>query len=382
MMALELELRLDGEVIDTTNNEIYQNTNLAWEYGPTGKVSVLNGASSNIYNLPESYITKPHGSFSVSFTVMPLAQSAGSKYIFLSGRDTNGGVGIRKAGNTHNFWLFINGSRRSLTFTLSDNRYSDVACVYDATEGMKVYVNGNLVSSNAYTGTINYPQMYGNSPSIGSHGGIYHYKGKLCDFRLFSHALSKKEVADLAMRKVIRLLDDALDNTQENNSFSLPTPRVLGDMSLEFWIYPTTTSVRQTLLNKGYGGEGTINFEKSGVLRAYFGPNGNNNSGYRSLNTSKTLALDTWHHCIITRDTVNKKWTWYLNGSRDNLGTFSFGEVGKSTYELRVGDGYTSYFRGGLKKIIQYGRVLTPDEVKARYCLLANLDNKGNLYVE
>jgi hypothetical protein len=89
------------------------------------------------------------------------------------------------------------------TDTLVANTWTHVAVTYSATQGIKLYHNGVLVSSDdGVGGTISYNSSkipayrfcVGGIGSIGNH----YWKGMLDEVRLYNYALKADKIAELA----------------------------------------------------------------------------------------------------------------------------------------------------------------------------------------
>lgn len=218
-MSLIAHYKLDGNANDALGKYNGTASNVTWVDGKLGKAGSFNGNNAHV-TLPRNQYTMPVSSFSLAFWVNGSSVSVtGPRYIFLSGRDmNNSGIGILRSGisTSYSFFAWIAGSIRSLSFSIANNSWNHVVCSYDANVGAKVFVNGVMVASHSYTGSIAYTEMYGSSPSIGSHGGIYFYNGLIDDVRIYDHALSEREVRDLSQGLVLHYTFDQFQEPTEN----------------------------------------------------------------------------------------------------------------------------------------------------------------------
>jgi hypothetical protein len=409
-MALVGWWPLDGNTDDySVNNNTGVNTNVTFVNGKIGQAGSFNGTSSNI-PIPNVSTYKPTGTFSISLWVNP-ANSSGTRYMFLSGRDlNNSGIGIYQVGTTHNFFAWINGTIRVLTYGVSHSVWTHVVCLYDQNVGMKVYVNGSLTVSNTFTGTIAYTQMYGNSPSIGSHGGLYFYQGLINDFRFFDHALSQKEINELAKARVLHYTfnkdegsivydnsglkrnatvngatwtDQGYSFNGSTNSIERPMIDSLGinSFTINMWAYFEQTNARDIILGTFNGSNPlSFNFEKNTLnrLRFYW-------QGIPDISSANDV-VPIQQRCMLTlvRDKEQGRIKMYVNGqnvvnqiatasditSFDNRTLF----IGR---DIRTTSEATN---GKLDDIVFYTTALSDADILDMYQTRAKIDNQGNLY--
>lgn len=116
---------------------------------------------------------------------------SGTQTIFLLGRDVTAGVEFRDDSMT----IHTNSSEYDTNFSrINQDQWVHLAVSYKSGNGGTFYKDGNQIGSIPDGGDIIYPEFYGTSPSIGSHGGIYHFKGDIDDVRIYSTALSGQEI--------------------------------------------------------------------------------------------------------------------------------------------------------------------------------------------
>lgn len=165
----------------------------------------------------------------------------------------------------------------------------------------------------------------------------------------------------------------------DGRNFTVPNfPYIRGSTTISFWVRLATTSVRQTIWNKGYSGEGTINHETDGTLNYYFGENGNNTTGQINLKTS-VLPLNQWLHVAAVRDLESDLMLWYVDGvqntTRSGGGRTFAGESNSIT--LQIGTGYTDGFIGDLTDVKSFATALSPDDIYREYINRASLYKNG-----
>tara|TARA_B100000929_G_scaffold289501_1_gene280326 strand:+ start:8252 stop:10939 length:2688 start_codon:yes stop_codon:yes gene_type:complete len=249
----------------------------------------------------------------------------------------------------------------------------------------KIYLDGNLVESLTPPSDFKNWSFNDTDYTIGSGGGVgsnsLNGDGmQLSQFKFFDHVLSTKEVEEEYKLLSLSKLQEVNDNSDDSGKhITVPnSPTITGNMTISMWVYPTTDSRRQTIWNKGYSGEGTLNFEAGRFFRFYSGPNGNDGSGYRSLRSSGGIPLNKWVHITVVRNIKNQIWQFYINGQPDLSEPMNLTSIGASTYDLQIGTGYTSDFVGKLQGVKQYARAFSDEEVANAYKTSLAFDKHAN----
>jgi len=142
-----------------------------------------------------------------------------------------------------------------------------------------------------------------------------------------------------------------------------PSLQVIGDLTIEMWLYPTDIAVsRQNPINKAFGGEYTVTQETGGSLSFYWGTAGGNTTPYQGFGSSR-VTQGKWNHCVLRRklgDDGFLKWT--INGV-SNSGTPGYAEAVASPTNVTIGTGYAGKYRGMIDNVRIYNRALTDQEV-------------------
>lgn len=169
----------------------------SWVNGKLGKAAHFEGNTANvIYNNTTEFNYTDN--FSVALWVKPNYTGTRTQYLFTVGRaDTGGyGYGLQVADAT------------KLTFRFGST-YKQVACntgewhhfvMYVIDSKLYVYKDGELQNGNG-TATILPTYSDGNGLGIGCFhysGNIYPGYGDVCDFRIYDHALSPREVKEIS----------------------------------------------------------------------------------------------------------------------------------------------------------------------------------------
>lgn len=129
---------------------------------------------------------------------------SGTQTIFLVGRDVTAGVEFRDDSMT----IHTNSSEYDTNFSrINQDQWVHLTVSYESGSGGAFYKDGNQIGSIPDGGDVIYPEFYGSSPSIGSHGGIYHFKGDIDDVRVYASALSQSQIQSIYQAKA-RLTDN------------------------------------------------------------------------------------------------------------------------------------------------------------------------------
>jgi hypothetical protein len=129
---------------------------------------------------------------------------SGTQTIFLVGRDVTAGVEFRD----DLMRIHTNSNDYDTNFSrINEDQWVHLAISYESGNGGTFYKDGDQIGSIPDGGDIIYPEFYGSSPSIGSHGGIYHFKGNIDDVRVYASALSQSQIQSIYQAKA-RLTDN------------------------------------------------------------------------------------------------------------------------------------------------------------------------------
>lgn len=157
------------------------------------------------------------------------------------------------------------GSSGSFTITgaLPDNKWTHIVYAHNATNGY-IYVNGELRYTTSWNSTGKVYTFSDPVPLLSENGG-----NKICDFRLYNHCLSAKEVKELSKGLVLhyRLAGPGQENLVKNsskytvsNKFTMTTASTDGIMCPGIYYNNFNTTKQYTLtvecdgtLNTGHG---------------------------------------------------------------------------------------------------------------------------------
>ena len=148
-----------------------------------------------------------------------------------------------------------------------------------------------------------------------------------------------------------------------NDSTSLKT---INSQTISMWLKPTAFGARRNPINKSYGGEGTMTLETDGSINYYWGTCGNDCDPYQGFG-SNTITLNQWNLVTISRDLINNKLTWYINGKQTNQTTTSYAQATSSNNNIIIGKGYAGNFFGYIDDVKIYPYARTADQIKQDY---------------
>lgn len=181
-----------------------------------------------------------------------------------------------------------------------------------------------------------------------------------------------------------------------------PTLQLTDDLTIEFWIKPSTLSIRQNPLCKVYNGEFCFTAEVSGALSYYHGCCANNlapsteycgstnpatlpqspgppntaacSTGYTSryfgMSPAGVLQENTWTHIVLTRSTSSRTIKMYKNSKLISTTAYSIIYTPiSSTAQVRVAGGYTNTFRGTIDEVRLYDSVAPVSMIEKHYLL-------------
>lgn len=400
-MSLIAHYTLNGDATDFFGNDgVPTNVNFV-----TGKIGQASSATS-----PDSRITIPTlqlpSNFSVAFWHYSGSNGSTTWRTFLG---TAANIHPLIAQNQVTLGVF-DGSFRSFGYNFTANVWTHVAVVYELeVNSMHLYINGSFVSSIT---TTTYDQKANPVTTICGAGAQNYGPSDNDDFRIYDHALSEKEISDLAkgLATYLTFNDSSVSESTgnstgivENNLLYNNSPKVgeycfEGDgtarsivltdspvvtksQTITMWLYPTDLTARRNPWNKNYGGEGTITQEIDGQLNYYYGTNGGNATPYQGFGSSAgVVTLNEWVHVAIVRDLEALTLTWYINGVQDTTATASYAESAVSTSNLTIGDGYTSPYHGRIDDVRQYTTALSADDIAYIYRTGLSVDNLGRMH--
>lgn len=213
--------------------------------------------------------------FSVSAWVKCSTTSSSSQYCFTQGRDINSDswrISFSPNGTTIVFCI----GNQNLSYTVTLNTWYHVTMTIDDDANFVFYLNGTAVKSGTVTVLPDYSES-GGIMAIGAHyyasGAGYVLNGQIQDFRYYDHALSVKEVKELAKGLCLHIpldwggnpnmisnsytwMNKALGavNQWTNSGITYATPTVTWDDNAPSpWVYSVTATNSKTTSVSGVG---------------------------------------------------------------------------------------------------------------------------------
>ena len=199
-MSLQVWLPLNG---DLTNQGLSGNltvTNSGATVDNSGKIGKCYAFSGSQYAKITNVTTIPTNSWSLAAWVYPMADSSsGHQYIVGMNTSTASDFLGELCYYINKFSVRTGGTTYSASSTSALNTWYHIAATYNGTT-LKLYVNGVQAGSwNSPTAPVASTTVY-----ICTRGGITgNFQGKLNDVRIYDHALSPKEIEEIAKGLVL-----------------------------------------------------------------------------------------------------------------------------------------------------------------------------------
>ena len=412
-MSLQIWLPFNGDLhnqglsnIQFINNGATVDTN-----GKIGKCYSFDGFSNTIYNRNVSINCNK---LSMCCWIYRNSSSSAEGYIASLNNGsvyTDTAIGLDSSNATT--IVFIGGGNSTLRATITSDTWIHVAVTYDG-QNVKGYINGQKIGEQANTTILNKSQLAIGCRCDSTNSFKYYFPGKINDFRLYDHALSDKEVEEIAKGLVLHYkFDQNIDSIIYDCSGYSRNGIVQGSLT-------SVTSTPKYNYALGFNGNTTIDpvpsFNASGNLISEFSFTGwinrtgqstsnanfyggpiwtyikanettlyvtwylaNADKSYDSQNnwsTGLSFPLNTWVHiAIIFKDgiiTIYKNGVYLRKSDRSDNGQYIRGNMG-----TRIGAGA---LQAQLSDFRVYSTALSADQVKEIYNTSMAIDNNGNIY--
>lgn len=301
-MSLQVWLPLDGDLhnqglsnIQFINNGATVDTN-----GKIGKCYSFNGSSNTIYNRNVSINCNK---LSICCWIYRNSSSSAEGYI----ASLNNGSGyidtaIGLDSSNATTIVFVGGGNSTLRTTITSDTWIHVAVTYDG-QNVKGYINGQKIGEQANTTILNKSQLAIGCRCDSTNSFKYYFPGKINDFRLYDHALSDKEVKEIAKGLVLHY---KLDNN------GLGNPNLINNFDTSFISYSDGPST--LFINQMNGGTQEIISNFNGAIKCLHLHNlGGNGRQYRTLaiQAGKTYTISADYYSDNAQGTA---WRGELNG--------------------------------------------------------------------
>ena len=328
------------------------------------------------------------------------------------------GMTIKYVSSTTGYLSVNTGNGSSRTYNtycgstlLQANTWYHLCYTYDGST-IRLYVNGNLDGSHAYTG-MSTPEDYfmvgcwsfsdtsGNSVYTG-----YKLYGYINDLRAYNHTLSTKEIKELARGLILHYTfntDDLTDSSglKHNGSGTVTysTSTNIGRKSASFngssnyvyksipltdsmtyacWLLFNSTGSYHIIDNRAASGETGIQPMYGGTsygLQCYSSAGGS----YTWSAATCGFTTNTWYHVVVTITSSNA--TLYINGVSKGTTSGTFGS-NFGAREMRLGTRCSgaNWFNGRMSDVRVYATALNILYIKELYNARESIDNQGNNY--
>ena len=237
-MALQIWLPLTG---DTKNRGVWNST-LEFQPSNTTFITVDNSgklgqcyafnstaANSGIYHVDGNYMADHINN--KSFSICAWIQTTATDTCVIS---LSYGLRLFVGDASHTYITLYNSSRTvgcAANMAVNDGKWHHVCGIYNVdTNKIQFYVDGVKKNEVSYTSGYTYASSWNNGLFIGRDpnnstvNDHYHYKGKMNDVRVYDHALSPIEVAEIAKGLCVHYKLDtpsSISNLVRNSSYNV-----------------------------------------------------------------------------------------------------------------------------------------------------------------
>ncbi len=156
--------------------------------------------------------------------------------------------------------------------------------------------------------------------------------------------------------------------TQSFDINSSPNLNILSDLTINAWIFPTSTGSYQDIFTREEPGKGTYRF----LIRGSYLCLDQGTTLAQSSTNSSVINLNQWNMVTVIRDdngTALNSISFYVNGTFINSTELSQAPESVSNNKSYIGDGYhnNDSILGKIDDIRVYNRILSASEIKALY---------------
>lgn len=290
---------------------------------------------------------------------------------------------------------------------MSLNKWYHIAITYDGIV-TKAYINGEYIGQNSRGGITQ--QSNTTTVRIGSATYVtdYTFNGKINDVRIYNHALSAAEVAEIAKGLVLHYKLDQSNSTiiydcsgyQNNGTIvgnltaAAGSPRYgtatqfpgttylkcispsAEGQTISVWAKWNSIPSGQSIIYIDYKTKTGLGLMNTGILCS--------SCGLNSYTFSKaTIMANIWYHFVIVcpNGSENATRQLYINGV-EQTATNSTSNWTYATDELQIGKRNTTSdgFNGQLSDFRIYTTAFTPEQIADLYHTSMSIDNQGNIY--
>ena len=232
-MSLQVWLPLNGSLENQGlkgENPSLMGSGITYTAGKIGQAATFPNNCNSCIHMPGLRLQT--GTFA-SWILIKGAGATSRQCIISEGRDSyNDGVEIyaSQAGTT----IYFKAHEKVLSTTIELNKWYHISGVFGDGQ-IKLYLNGNLINTTTYTTDMTYQYasdlVFGKmSYSYTNTSNYFPFNGQLNDVRIYDHALSDKEIEEIAKGLVLhyKLDNNGLGGENLATNTSFPTSNIQG----------------------------------------------------------------------------------------------------------------------------------------------------------
>lgn len=205
-MSLQVWLPLLGNTKDQgLLNLAMTGSPASYGTGPLGQSATFTGATANVIYNDSNLAVQHTDNFSWCTWIKTNFTGTTAQYAFTVGRADAGGLGygLQCSSITN---CIIRFGNKTYNLGVTGGEWTHIAFTKQGTS-LKVYKNGALANTYTFDGAL---PTYSDGRGLGLGcfhytGNIYPFYGSLCDFRIYDHVLSAKEVKEISKALAIHL---------------------------------------------------------------------------------------------------------------------------------------------------------------------------------
>jgi len=414
---------LDGNTEDYTINQNHGvNTGVTWVNGKIGQAgNFVNGSTTRIVVPNNANLNPGTSSFSIALWIFISGPTTNFRGILDKGYSTAYGVfDVTNTAGLVGLYIQSGSNHNGIDFSDSYGKWTHCTWVVDRESGVqRSYKNGIFHTQTSFT--LNNVTS-ANDLNFGTYtSGLTSssFNGNVNDIRIYNHALSQKEINDLAKAKILHYTfnkdEDIIYDSSgyKHNAIISDSPSFeydskIGSRSIK--LNPGKVIINpdpflDSILSSGFTislwTKGNINAEDfSYILHKKVPTNssisgsvlyiGTTNSGYFSFavnggwvsgTTDVIQNPDLWYHLVLRYD--GSVLTGFINGIQKVSYAGSISATIIDSYTV-LGDSSVPYpnrrYNGLISDFEVYSDVLSNDEITELYQTRIKIDNQGNLY--
>ena len=290
-MALRLWLPLNGNTKNIgISNVSMTGSPASWGNGKIGKCATWTGSTTSVIHY-DGTVFNFTDNFSWCAWINTNYTGSTAQYAFTSGRADAGGYGFGLQCASASVCKIRFGSA-IYDVTVTGGEWTHLAFVKKGTN-INIFKNGAIVSDVTFSGTLP-TYSDGNGLGLGcfhyASGDIYPFYGSLCDFRIYDHCLSAKEVKEISQGLICHYKLDGFNGGVREN-LALGTNTANTSTNTLFYNEQTGGSTRTIEYDNGIP---VIVITRNSTIHSgwqYFSYN-NINSGEIKTSTVYTISFD------------------------------------------------------------------------------------------